>query len=122
MPTEQEGKVGILLQQLQEECCKDGAWVENKGVLLTYHFRNVPADKREPIVSRARELITEAGFNIGNAHCALEVSYIKHDTCHFLFHVTIVVISLFLAFLHYVIHCRASPLYLGTKEGLASTY
>merc|ERR1712083_1138816 len=57
---------------LQEECCKDGAWVENKGVLLTYHFRNVPVDKREPIVTRARELITDAGFNIGNAHCALE--------------------------------------------------
>jgi len=72
MPTELEDKVGELLQQLQEECCKDGAWVENKGVLLTYHFRNVPLDKREPIVSRARELITAAGFNIGNAHCALE--------------------------------------------------
>ena len=73
MPTELEDKVGVLLQQLQEECCKDGAWVENKGVLLTYHFRNVPVEKREPIVTRARELITEAGFNIGNAHCALEV-------------------------------------------------
>ena len=73
MPKEQEDKVGVLLQQLQEECCKDGAWVENKGVLLTYHFRNVPVDKREPIVTRARELITDAGFNIGNAHCALEV-------------------------------------------------
>jgi len=72
MPMELEDKVGVLLQQLQEECCKDGAWVENKGVLLTYHFRNVPVEKREPIVTRARELITEAGFNIGNAHCALE--------------------------------------------------
>ena len=79
MPTELEDKVGELLQQLQEECCKDGAWVENKGVLLTYHFRNVPLDKREPIVSRARELITAAGFNIGNAHCALEVCISQLD-------------------------------------------
>ena len=79
MPTELEDKVGELLQQLQEECCKDGAWVENKGVLLTYHFRNVPLDKREPIVSRARELITAAGFNIGNAHCALEVIITHHN-------------------------------------------
>ena len=47
--------------------------MENKGVLLTYHFRNVPTDKREPLVTRARELISMAGFNIGNAHCALEV-------------------------------------------------
>lgn len=30
-------------------------------------------DKREPLVVRARELILEAGFKIGNAHCALEV-------------------------------------------------
>jgi len=30
-------------------------------------------EKREPIVTRARELITEAGFMIGNAHCALEI-------------------------------------------------
>ena len=73
MPAEQEGRVGALLQRLQEECCRDGAWVENKGVLLTFHFRNVPPEKREPIVTRARELITEAGFMIGNAHCALEI-------------------------------------------------
>ena len=73
MPAEQEGRVGALLQRLQEECCRDGAWVENKGVLLTFHFRNVPVEKREPIVTRARELITEAGFMIGNAHCALEI-------------------------------------------------
>merc|ERR1719228_1572037 len=33
MPRELEDKVGILMQQLQEECCKEGAWVENKGVL-----------------------------------------------------------------------------------------
>jgi len=72
MPREMEDKVGELLQRLQEECCKDGAWVENKGVLLTYHFRNVPTELREPIVSRARELITDAGFKIGTAHCALE--------------------------------------------------
>ena len=72
MPCELEGKVGILLQQLQEECCRDGAWVENKGVLLTYHYRNVEKSKQEPLVQRARELISAAGFKIGSAHCALE--------------------------------------------------
>jgi hypothetical protein len=60
------------MQQLQTECCRDGAWVENKGVLLTYHYRTVPPDLREPLVLRARELISAAGFRIGNAHCALE--------------------------------------------------
>ena len=71
MPAELEDRVAALMQRLQE-CCRDGSWVENKGVLLTFHFRNVPTDKREPMVSRARELITEAGFLIGSAHCALE--------------------------------------------------
>merc|ERR1719397_619412 len=75
MPTELEEKVGGLMQQLQEECCREGAWVENKGVLLTFHFRNVPAELREPLVVRARQLITQAGFDIGNAHCALECRY-----------------------------------------------
>ena len=58
MPTEMEGKLEELLQLLQEECCRDGAWVENKGVLLTFHFRNVPADKKEQLVTRASQLIS----------------------------------------------------------------
>jgi trehalose 6-phosphate synthase/phosphatase len=71
VPAELEGRVGVLLLQL-EECCRDGAWAENKGITLTYHYRNVPLEKREPLVSKAHQLITEAGFQIGNAHCALE--------------------------------------------------
>ena len=96
MPAEMEGKVGVLLEQLQQECCKvkktdtvfvltrhyqDGAWVENKGVLLTFHFRSVPMEKREPLVVRAKELISAAGFNIGNAHCALEVRILSVPFC-----------------------------------------
>ena len=52
--------------------CRDGAWVENKGVLLTYHYREVPSDKREALVPRAKQIITEQGFKVGLAHCALE--------------------------------------------------
>ena len=48
--------------------------MENKGVLLTFHYRNVPPHCRERLVTRARQLIIAAGFNIGNAHCALEVN------------------------------------------------
>ena len=33
-------------------------------------------EKREPLVVRARELISAAGFGIGDAHCALEVKII----------------------------------------------
>ena len=39
VPAELEARVVALLKRLQQECCQEGAWVENKGVLLTYHFR-----------------------------------------------------------------------------------
>ena len=96
MPREMEERVGQLTEQLEQECCQvsgdwrvslsvtavfspvlsssqDGAWVENKGALLTFHYRKVPPHRREPLVARARQLIAAAGFNIGAAHCALEV-------------------------------------------------
>ena len=39
MPTNYEDKISRLLQTLQQQVCHHGAWVENKGVLLTYHYR-----------------------------------------------------------------------------------
>jgi trehalose 6-phosphate synthase/phosphatase len=37
MPEEVEEKASWLLQKLQAECCVDGAWVENKGIVLALH-------------------------------------------------------------------------------------
>lgn len=72
MPSGFQGKVGELLKKLQEQVCKDGAWVENKGALLTFHFRETPINKREPLVTTARKLIVEHGFKAADAHCAIE--------------------------------------------------
>ncbi len=44
--------------------CNDGAWVENKGVLLTYHYREVSSEKRQVLVPRAQEIISECGFKV----------------------------------------------------------
>lgn len=52
--------------------CKNGAWVENKGTLLTFHYREVPIDARPELASTAQRLIEEAGFKAGQAHCAIE--------------------------------------------------
>ena len=44
--------------------CSHGAWVENKGALLTYHYRAVPstiADRRDALVKRAVQLFLEHG-------------------------------------------------------------
>ena len=80
--------------------------MENKGVLLTFHYRNVPMEKREPLVIRAKELISAAGFNIGNAHCALEV---KVTLCRE-------------KTLTNTKTLRASLLWPGTREGPVSTF
>ncbi|XP_026807687.1 alpha,alpha-trehalose-phosphate synthase [UDP-forming]-like [Rhopalosiphum maidis] len=72
MPKEYEDKVGDLLKVLQEQVCKDGAWVENKGTLLTYHYREVPVNSRLELAATAQRLIEEAGFKAGQAHCAIE--------------------------------------------------
>ena len=41
MPSEYEGKISQLMEKLQDQVCCHGAWVENKGVLLTFHYRSV---------------------------------------------------------------------------------
>lgn len=72
MPVEFEDKVTDLLKALQEQVCRDGAWVENKGALLTFHYRETPLHLREAMVTKARQLIVDGGFKAGAAHCALE--------------------------------------------------
>ncbi|KAK3920642.1 Bifunctional trehalose-6-phosphate synthase/phosphatase [Frankliniella fusca] len=72
MPIEFEGKVSDLLKQLQEQVCRDGAWVENKGALLTFHYRETPIEVRPEMVGLAKQLIEDAGFRAGRAHCAIE--------------------------------------------------
>lgn len=72
MPTEFHDKVGNLMRQLQEKVCRDGAWVENKGALLTFHFRETPVQLRPALEKQAIELIESAGFKADRAHCAVE--------------------------------------------------
>ena len=55
MPVRYEEKVSQLLQLLQDNVCHDGAWVENKGVLLTLHYRETPPEKRAELISKARQ-------------------------------------------------------------------
>ncbi|XP_071055913.1 uncharacterized protein [Onthophagus taurus] len=72
LPAQFQGKVEGLLKNLQKQVCKEGAWVENKGALLTFHYRETPVKKRPPLVEQARKLIEEAGFQATSAHCAIE--------------------------------------------------
>lgn len=72
MPSEFVDKVSDLLKALQEQVCRDGAWVENKGALLTFHYREAPANIRNTLMEQAKTLIEAAGFKAGKAHMAIE--------------------------------------------------
>lgn len=73
MPVQYEEEISFLIHRLQEEVCHDGAWVENKGVLLTYHYREVTEEAvREKLMARAKEIIEASGFKCFPALCALE--------------------------------------------------
>lgn len=50
-----------LKQELELEVCRDGAWIETKGVLLTYHYRSVPQDQRSALKEQATALILKHG-------------------------------------------------------------
>lgn len=46
--------------------------MENKGPLLTFHYRDTPTELRSELVEKARNLIQSFGFNAHESHCALE--------------------------------------------------
>jgi trehalose 6-phosphate synthase/phosphatase len=50
----------------------DGAWTEAKGPTLTFHYREVPEEKRAAPVEAARRIMTEAGYQPRDAHLAVE--------------------------------------------------
>nr|ALE32750.1 trehalose-6-phosphate synthase 2 [Blattella germanica] len=72
VPAELEEEVRNLLKALQDQVCRDGAWVENKGAVLTFHYRETPVNIRPELIEQARKLIADHGFKVGNSHCALE--------------------------------------------------
>ncbi|KAJ8919101.1 hypothetical protein NQ315_012086 [Exocentrus adspersus] len=72
LPTEFDQAVTNLIKKLEEKVVKNGAWIENKGASLTFHFRAVPENLRHEIEETAHKIIEDAGFKVGKAHCALE--------------------------------------------------
>jgi trehalose 6-phosphate synthase/phosphatase len=70
-----QGRFLLVIDKLKldmEQVCKDGAWLESKGVLLTYHYRNVQQHLRPALVDQATAIILKHGFQPCKAHCAIE--------------------------------------------------
>jgi trehalose 6-phosphate synthase/phosphatase len=52
----------------------DGAWVEEKGATLTFHYREADLGDHADLAERAREVIQQAGFRMRDALCAVEAA------------------------------------------------
>jgi len=61
-----------LVKTVEKTCVRDGATLEDKGAVFTFHYRNVSPDKQPQIISQVEKLINEAGFKVGRAHAAIE--------------------------------------------------
>ncbi|CAH1098658.1 unnamed protein product [Psylliodes chrysocephalus] len=72
LPKNFEEQVRVLVKQLEKTVVRDGAWIENKGASLTFHFRECPEEQRSQIETEAQKIIEEANFKVGKAHMALE--------------------------------------------------
>jgi trehalose 6-phosphate synthase/phosphatase len=75
IPKESEQKLTLLSRDLQAQVCQDGAWVENKGLSLTWHYRNTPEKKQTHLITAAKSLIKSYGFRCITAQYALEARH-----------------------------------------------
>lgn len=46
--------------------------MENKGAVLTFHYRETPTSLRAKLITQACKLIESHGFKVGASHCAVE--------------------------------------------------
>ncbi|XP_072383452.1 uncharacterized protein [Diabrotica undecimpunctata] len=72
LPSNFEDQVKELIAKLQEKLVREGAWIENKGASLTFHFREAPAHLREEMEKEATKIIEAANFKSSKAHMAVE--------------------------------------------------
>lgn len=61
-----------LVKDLQENAVKNNAWVEDKRISLSFHYRAVPVNMKEAIKQEAKRIIEKHGYTANAAHEALE--------------------------------------------------
>ncbi|XP_065357113.1 trehalose-phosphate phosphatase isoform X3 [Calliphora vicina] len=72
LPTEVQENYAKLVKELKENVEKNKAWVEDKKVSLTYHYRDTPMDIKESQKQVAIKIIESYGFRANQAHEAIE--------------------------------------------------
>lgn len=72
LPEEIQQNYTKLVKELRAAVEKNNAWVEDKRVSLTYHYRDTPLDIKEPQKQVAIKIIEAHGFRANQAHEAIE--------------------------------------------------
>lgn len=62
----------VELARSLDRIAVDGAWTEMKGPTLTFHYRAVPEHAQAGLVQEAHGIISDAGYQPRDAHCAVE--------------------------------------------------
>jgi len=72
MPSGYKERLDALERELQEKCTKDGAWVEPKGLLVAWHYREVSKESRDSLMELAESIYTKHGYEFFNVSKRLE--------------------------------------------------
>ncbi|XP_075153943.1 uncharacterized protein LOC142227349 isoform X3 [Haematobia irritans] len=72
LPAEVQENYTKLVKELKANVEKNQAWVEDKRVSLTYHYRDTPLDIKESQKQVAIKIIESYGFRANQAHEAIE--------------------------------------------------
>lgn len=73
MPPEVYKNCSLLRDEIQQKLAKNGAWLEDKNVSLTYHYGQVPDELKEKYLTQVRQLIHEYGYILVQAHLGIEI-------------------------------------------------
>lgn len=72
LPQDIQASYKSLVSELNQKLNKNGAWVEDKRVSLTYHYRDTASELIEQQKQEAIEIIQRYGFKANQAHMAVE--------------------------------------------------
>lgn len=72
IPQELQNSYKIIYDLLQDTVATDGAWVEDKRVSITFHYREAPLELHDEMRRKAMDIIRSHGYRANQAHFAIE--------------------------------------------------
>ncbi|XP_023173329.2 uncharacterized protein LOC111601111 isoform X1 [Drosophila hydei] len=72
LPGEIQRNYKAMVDELKQSVEKHGAWVEDKRVSLTYHYRDTPKQLKDELKHLAIDICQRHGFRPNQAHEAIE--------------------------------------------------